>query len=56
MEPQRADIVVAGIAIFVAAMSVLGARHLWVSARALRYGVACGSVPSNPVARTNRSC
>lgn len=38
MEPQRADIIVAGVALFVVAMQILGARELRVSTRALRYG------------------
>jgi exopolyphosphatase/guanosine-5'-triphosphate,3'-diphosphate pyrophosphatase len=36
--PERADIIVAGGAVFLVAMEVLGADELTVSVRNLRYG------------------
>jgi exopolyphosphatase/guanosine-5'-triphosphate,3'-diphosphate pyrophosphatase len=38
LPPERADIIVAGGAVFLAAMGVLGANEVTVSIRNLRYG------------------
>jgi exopolyphosphatase/pppGpp-phosphohydrolase len=38
LPPERADIIVAGGAVFLFAMEALGAKEFTVSVRALRYG------------------
>jgi exopolyphosphatase/guanosine-5'-triphosphate,3'-diphosphate pyrophosphatase len=45
LSPERADIIVAGGAVFLVAMEVLGANELTVSVRNLRYGALVESVP-----------
>ena len=43
LSPKRADIIVAGLALFVAAMQIFEIKKLKVSLRGLRYGVLLGS-------------
>ncbi|MBI4025763.1 MAG: Ppx/GppA family phosphatase [Verrucomicrobia bacterium] len=45
---KRADIIVAGLALFVRAMQILGAKEVTVSLRGLRYGVLLDKAPPRP--------
>lgn len=51
LAPQRADVIVAGAAIFSAVMNMLDAKEIAVSGRGMRYGVLLGQSYQNEIGK-----